>query len=188
MFNRHEMPVVYGSLLGDGSLVATGGGKSYRLQIDHHDKAYVLWKYKILQKHVRTEPKYQPGNDSWRFRTLTLPELQTLRKTFYRGNVKIVPASIRQIINPSILAVWYMDDGNLRREYGKIYGCNLNTQSFSRNENKNLKKLMQECFGLTCTLQLNHGKYRLYFGARSWRKFCKLVAPYVLPSLRYKLP
>lgn len=190
MVTVSKQHVIIGSILGDGSISATGSGKNFRFEVRHSakQKEYLQWKYKILKSIVPTPPDYYERTNSWRFRTISLPEFKELRKLFYQGRRKIVPDKLEYIFDhPSILAVWYMDDGNLRREYGKIYGCMLNSQSFSYLENEKLSAFLHQHYGLRSTLQRNHGKYRLYFGADSWQKLCTIVTPYAPLAMRYKL-
>ncbi|OGL64460.1 hypothetical protein A3B21_05245 [Candidatus Uhrbacteria bacterium RIFCSPLOWO2_01_FULL_47_24] len=190
MLDELQQHVIVGSLLGDGSISATGGGKRFRFEVRHgaKQKEYLDWKYEVLKNLVRTPPKYQEQNNSWRFRTISFPEFTDFRRWFYHGTQKVIPDELENLItHPKVLAVWYMDDGNLRREYGKTYGCMLNSQSFTYDDNKKLSELLRKEYGIAPMLQRNHGKYRLYFGAGSWRKFCAIVTPYIVPSMRYKL-
>ena len=183
--------LIVGSLLGDGGLIATGGGKRYRFTVSHgaKQKDYLFWKYELLKEFVRTPPKLQAQTNAWKFNTISSPEFTDLRTCFYRERQKIAPEIARRLIGiPQVLAIWYMDDGNLRREYGKVYGCMLNSQSFTYEDNLKFSHWLYQWYGLTSVLQRNHGKYRLYFGANSWKQFCNIVAPYLLPSMRYKLP
>jgi hypothetical protein len=80
-----------------------------------------------------------------------------------------------------------MDDGNIRKVGDRVYGYYLNTQSFSFAENEILANILQSQFGIHAMIYRNHGKPRLYIGAKSKLIFRSLLEPYVLPSLKYKL-
>ncbi len=191
MLNPLQKQLIISSLLGDGGLIATGGGKSFRFTVSHGSKQkdYLFWKHQTLKELVRTPPKLQQQTNAWKFNTLSSPELTEMHAQFYRGRQKIVPEIVRGILgNPQALAIWYMDDGNLRREYGKIYGCMLNSHSFTHEDNEKLSRWLYQRYGVKSVLQKNHGKYRLYFGSESWKTFCTIITPYVVPALRYKLP
>ena len=191
MIGSLQEKTIVGSLLGDGGLIATGGGKRFRFTVSHGatQKDYLFWKYEILKGMVRTPPRHQPLTDSWKFNSISSDFLTELHGLFYKERQKIVPEMIREAIkDPFVLAVWYMDDGNLRRQNGKTYGCMLNSHSFSLEDNKKLSRWLNEHFGLNAKMQRNHGKYRLYFGADSWKNFCHIVAPFVIDTMRYKLP
>ena len=89
--------------------------------------------------------------------------------------------------NPVTLAVWFMDDGNAIVSKSKLIGYHINSQSFTTKENKALIACLSGIYGLHCSLQLNHGKYRIYVPAQDRAKFKNIVVNYVLPSMQYKL-
>ena len=105
-----QRAVIIGTLLGDGSLVETVSKNNLRLQIDHcaAQKEYVFWKYEVLKPLVLSSPAYKSINKSWRFRTISHPELTEIGKIFYRHRQKIVPKEITSLLRPIGLAVWFM--------------------------------------------------------------------------------
>lgn len=176
-----------GTLLGDGGL--NSSSKNYRLVVQHSIKQrkYVDWKYEQLRNWTLSKPSYSAINNALVLRTLSHPELTEYYNRFYRNGKKVVPKTIQQLLNPFVLAVWYMDDGNIRRQNGKIYGYYLNTQSFTYEENKVLSKVLEKKFSLQSYVLKNKGRYRLYFGSKSKALLPKLIESYVVPSLRYKI-
>jgi len=82
-----------GTILGDGCLTANVGKKNFRLQVEQSakQKDYVWCKYQIFREWVLMEPKFQPKNRSWRFRTISHPDLNEFHQLFYQGKKKIVP-------------------------------------------------------------------------------------------------
>src|SRR3989344_4240825 len=143
-FSPRQRDLIIGTLLGDGTLEKTRAGKNYCLKIQHSIKQseLVFWKYRQLQNFVLAPPKQQAVNQSLRFRTVSHHELK----------------EFEEMLNPFVLSVWFMDDGNKRIEYGKLQGFHLNTQSFSVKENERLKSAIYKNFGIKCFLQGNHGK------------------------------
>jgi len=188
-FSPRQRDLIIGTLLGDGTLEKTRAGKNYCLKIQHSIKQseLVFWKYRQLQNFVLAPPKQQAVNQSLRFRTISHHELKEFQEMFYPKGKKIAPINIEEMLNPFVLSVWFMDDGNKRIEYGKLQGFHLNTQSFSVKENERLKSAIYKNFGIKCFLQGNHGKIRLYVGAESRDAFRKLIGDLVIPSLQYKL-
>jgi len=120
------------------------------------------------------------------FRTISHPILTNLSDIFYPDKKKIIPKNIENFLNPTVIAVWYMDDGNIRRDNGKVYGYYLNTQSFSEEENHNLKGILKDKFGINFLVLKNKGKHRLYVGVDR-NKFRNLIDDLVIPSMQYKL-
>ena len=176
-----------GTLLGDGGLNTSF--KNYRLVIQHSVKqqAYVNWKYNQIRNWTLSKPSYSSINKALVLRTVSHPELTEYYHCFYRNGKKVVPKKIGQLLDPFALAVWYMDDGNIRRQHGKIYGYYLNTQSFTYEENRALSQVLKEKFSLESYVLKNKGSYRLYFGSKSKLKLPKLIESYIIPSLQYKI-
>lgn len=180
-----QRSIIIGTLLGDGSLIETFSKKNLRLQIDHCDaqKAYVQWKYEQLKSLILTPPTYQVKNRSWRFRTISHPELTEIGRLFYRNRQKVVPQGLEQLLTPLGLAIWFMDDGAAHPT-----GALINTQSFKKDECEYLQKILKQSFSITHTnLHKDHNGWRLYIGARSRQRFIQIVQPFLLPCMMYKL-
>lgn len=182
-----QKEVLIGTLLGDGHLASNAYGKNYRLQIVHMDKhkGYVDWKYKIFEDWCLSKPKFQKMTNSWRFRTISHPDFTEFQKLFYSNKNKILPEELDKILNsPITLAVWFMDDGALGpgRE-----GLTLNTQSFTKKENRKLMECLKINFGLKTSLHRDKGKWRLYILSASAPKFKLMIDEFVLPEFKYKL-
>lgn len=181
-----QRSIAIGTLLGDGSLIETFSKNNLRLQIDHcaAQKSYVFWKYEALKPLVLTSPTYQRGNRSWRFRTISHPELTALGKRFYRDRRKIVPKEIASLLTPIGLAVWFMDDGGRARDDGYI----LNTQSFRRYEVELLRDVLRQKFNLhPLSLHIDKSGWRLYIRKAAMQRLRLLIEPFLLPDLMYKL-
>lgn len=80
-----------------------------------------------------------------------------------------------------------MDGGNIRKVKEKTYGCYLNTQSFTLIENKILVQALKNNFCIDSMIMKNHGKYRIYIGAKGKEKFSDLIKDLVVQSLQYKI-
>ncbi len=91
------------------------------------------------------------------------------------------------ISDPFVLAIWYMDDGGVRRYRDNIYYIYLNTHSFTEDEVRKVANTFKKDLALDSVLEMNHEKWRLRVGNESVAKFIKIVNPYILPLFRYKL-
>ena len=89
--------------------------------------------------------------------------------------------------DPLALAVWFMDDGNVVRDKGGIHGYHINTQSFSEQEQRLVADLFAQIWNVDCTLQRNHGKFRIFVRKHSMENFLNVILPHMLPSMQYKL-
>jgi hypothetical protein len=178
--------------LGDASLIPNASNTGFRLQVEHciEQRAYVEWKYRLIKEFVLTSPKFHISNKSWKFRTISHPCFKKMASEFYTQNrKKVLPKNAGDVVrNPFVLAIWYMDDGCLKKWKGQVHGAYLNSQSFSKKENVMLKNMLWKLYGLPCTLEKNKGKYRLLFPKRSLDQLHNLIKPFMLPCFKYKLP
>ena len=190
-FDKRQMAVIIGTILGDGCLMRNWSKTNYRLQIRQSadQKDYLMWKYGILKQWILSEPKLYIRTNSYTARTISHPQLTDIWKKFYPEGKKIIPKDISDLIrDPLTLAVWFMDDGNIRKnKEGLLMSYDINTQSFTKKENERLKNVLCNLFGLHTTINLNNGYYRLHVSAYDKFVFRDLVKEFIVPSMRYKL-
>jgi len=126
---------------------------------------------------------------SWRFRTVSHPEITEFFEIFYPQGDKVLPDSIeRLLIHPLSLAVWIMDDGTLSGE-----SFFFSTQNFTRNEQQKLLRCLKENFEVEGTINIHsHSgsktRYRIRINAASLERLYETVKPYILTQFEYKLP
>lgn len=191
-FTAEQLSIVKGSLLGDGCLHAAwpGTSKNYVFSKMHSVKQreYVEWVHQKMQPFMRQPPRLYEPTQSLRLRTIGHAELTELMSKFYRDGKKILPPDISDIVaDPLALAVWFMDDGNASNSYNITHGYNINTQSFTEEEQRKIVTAFAERLHIECNLQMNNGKYRIYIGTKFMEPFFMTIYEYVLPSMQYKL-
>ena len=178
-----ETDILVGSVLGDGYVTKLG-----RVQIEQsaHQKEYLEWKYRKLEKIVSTSVCYaertRPSGDvttSYRFWTRQF--FRPWREYFYSSGLKELPGTIVKWLSPLALAVWHMDDGCLKTKHSIIFA----TERFGVTSLQILQRGLENRYGLTTTLRSNR---RLYLGRDATECFSKIVSPYIIPSMRYKIP
>ena len=188
--NDLQKALVIGSVLGDGNLSGNWSNTNFRLRIGHSIKQteYLLWKYEILSNFVLTKPKVYEKTKSISFRTISHAQFTEFYNIFYPHGKKSVPKNISMMIkNPITLAVWFMDDGNIRKVKEKVYGYYLNTQSFGLKENLILIQALKEVYAIDSMVMKNHGKYRIYIGAGGKERFSRLIDGLIIESMLYKI-
>jgi len=182
---QYQLSIIIGSILGDGYLRIISGRQDAFLEINHSIKAheYVDWKYKALKNICVSPPKKRIIDETrtaYRFFTKQHKDLTRLLKIFYQNGKKIIPVSL--VLDPLILAVWFMDDGSKSRK-NDVY---LNTQQFSiRDQKIILHKLRQ--IGLKARLNKDKKYYRIRFLKESVLELNRIISPYIIDSLKYKL-
>ena len=181
--------IVVGTLLGDAYLSSNG-----TLQIEHslEQASYVRWKYEKLAEIrgkgptmvERFDPRTNRIYRSLRF--YTKAELKSFRSVFYRDRRKVVPMHVGDLLDPIALSVWFMDDGGrgARTPRGLVF----NTSCYSEAEQILLQSALKERFGLMVSIHQVGKGFQLYVRSASFERFVSLVAPHVVPQMRYKLP
>ena len=188
-----QRKILIGTLLGDGHLETQNKGRTYRLKIEHSVKQadYVAWLYTQFTDWVHAEPyrRTRNGRDYVGFTTYSHGAFRYYAQQFYRENDKIVPLKIAQMLDPTSLAIWFLDDGSRKSLKHNTYV--LHTYGFSQTGNEALSKALQERFGISTSLHKQKQKYwRLYIIAgTSAQRFDEIVRPYVemFTSMTHKL-
>lgn len=179
--SEDQKQIVYGSILGDGEIRSQKEGSCAQLRIDHclQQAEYCQWKEEILKPWIGysfiDDIKYNRVG----FDTIPMYELIELGK--YKEDY-YVPSEVIKNLSPLGLAIWYMDDGSYRsaEQWGNgqsvIYCMKYNNRT-------ELKEMLKDRFGLDCQ-EFNKG---LKFNSENTKKLHEIIAPYVHPSMNYKL-
>ena len=190
--NEEVISVIVGSLLGDGyaERLQNGGVRvRFRQQVKH--KEYIFWLHGFLYErgyctknlHVLFEQKYGDKTyQAYRFGTLGFSSLMWLYKLFYTNKkVKVIPKNISELLTPLALAIFIMDDGTWKP------GVRIATNCFTKEEVELLSLALDSKFNLKSSLHKNNSNYQLYIKQESLPLLRKLVLPYMVPSMHYKL-
>lgn len=191
--NEDVISVLVGSLLGDGHAERLqSGGVRFRFRQQAKHKEYIFWLYDFFNTRgyctnnlpVLYEQKYGDKiYSAYRFGTYGYSSWMWLYKLFYTNSkIKRVPKNIVDLLTPLALAIWIMDDGTLKQP-----GVRIATNCFTKQEVELLALVLETKFNLRCTLQKNNKKYQLYIKQESIPLLKKLILPYMVPSMLYKL-
>ncbi len=185
--SRLAYDVVCGTVLGDGCLQAA----SAHLTLGHsaRQSEYARFKARLL---AELDPRVQTltvaavagGEKSYRVihvRTLANRALGILRGDFYADR-KRVPPWIAEELNERMLAIWFMDDGYTRIRPGRRPLAEIATVAFTDGD---LQVLIRGLARLG--LPAKATQRRLYFDASGTAALSEKIAPYVPPTMRYKL-
>ena len=153
-----QKQLIFGSLLGDGTIARGNSDKNPRFSEGHSikQKDYLLFKHKALKPF---SGKFIEYNTKWggevKFSTCNHPEFMPFRKMFYnRAGKKIIKSStLFKITHPLALAMWFGDDGNKEK-----YSCRLATGAYSVQELNNMIHWLKKIFRIRAYLH-KHGKY-----------------------------
>ncbi len=179
--------VVCGTLLGDGHIAAHNA----HLSISHSERQseYLRLKAELLAEldcDVATlaVAARVGGDRSYpiiRMRTRAHRALSIVRSQFY-GTKKRVPDWVETRLNERMLAFWFMDDGYVRIREGRQPRAEIATCAFSEDD---VQRLLRGLASLGIFAKALRG--RIHFDVKETRKLSEKIAPFVPPTMRYKL-
>jgi recombination protein RecA len=192
-----QWQVVLGGLMGDGALSPTRSGHGARFRWGHGAKqtAYGDWKASLfanLTVSRSTNAKGAVFHD-----VQPLPELAELRQAVYLGGKKVLSDDYLKQLTPLSLAIWYMDDGSFtlrsagrqQRTAGGSGRSEICVEAMEPATRQRLRDYLTDTWGINAKLT-SRGKARkvvLLFSRNATDKLHALVAPFVHPSMEYKL-
>ena len=185
--------------MGDGNLSPNRRGRSgTRFRLGHGAKqsAYLDWKASLLGNIECSRTVNAKGAVFADF--TPLPELSELHDAVYFGDgKKHLSWEYLKSLTPLALAIWYMDDGSftLRSKglqertqggSGRIEVC---VEAMSPGSRERLAQYLRDTHGVNVRLRTAGTAQQavLVFSTAGTERFQKLIAPYVHPSMDYKL-
>jgi recombination protein RecA len=185
-----------GTLMGDGAVSSTKRGHAARFRYSHGPKqvAYADWKASFFanlgsSRHLRVD-----GVVTYDFQPL--PELGELRRSVYVAGKKVFDDDYLKGLTPLSLALWYMDDatftvrsqGKQTRSGGGVTGrAEICVEAMEPATRERLVTYLADTWGIQGKFVGKHGKTVLVFSSPETTKLHALIAPFVHPSMEYKL-
>jgi len=194
-----QWQVVRGALMGDGALSQNrlSGNRGARFRMGHSPKqaAYIDWKASLFSNIRQSRSTNSKGDI---FIDLTpLPELAELREAVYRGGKKHLSSNYLESLTPLSLAIWYMDDGSFsirakglqERTHDGSGRSEICVEAMAEDTRQRLVEHLAGAFDLHPTLSLRGARKKavLTFDKDETAKLHARIAPYVHPSMDYKL-
>jgi len=200
LLGPQQWQVVLGAVMGDGNLspAVRVDQDSARFRMGHGGKQadYLAWKTSMLANVAHSATINEKGAVFTDFTPLA--ELSELRRAVYLGDgKKHLSWDYLKAITPLALAVWYMDDGTFtlrskglqERTAGGSGRVEICVEAMSPGSRERLARYLRDTHGLDVRLELRGRRAVsvLRFTNAASAKFQELVAPYVHPSMEYKL-
>jgi len=200
-FNQAQKDLVFGTLLGDGSLQTLTAGKTWRYRAIHKKEhaEYLTHKYTILQGYCTTGPiegevfDERTGKTYFRsyFNTNVHQDFRLFGNMFYGYNsqigkmVKHVPTNqlLNKYLTPAALAYLYMDDGALKWK-DNSNAMRICTESFNTEDVKRISKVLTEKYNLKTRVNKDN---RLFIPEDQSSTFRELIKPHLVDCMKYKV-
>ena len=190
-----QWQVILGGLMGDGALSPSRSGHGARFRFGHgfEQTAYCDWKASLFANigaNRSTNAKGAVFCD-----VLPLAELADLRGAVYIHGKKVFSHDYLKQLTPLSLAIWYMDDGGFtlrakglqertRDGSGRSEIC---IEAMEPTTRERLVNYLADTWGIRPKLATRGGKAVLTFPKDETAKLHALIAPFVHPSMDYKL-
>jgi recombination protein RecA len=200
LLSDQQWEVVLGSLMGDGCLSrpVRQDSESARLRMGHGAKQadYLDWKITLLENIPHSRTSNRKGAVFADFTPLS--ELHELMCAVYLGDgKKFLSGEYLKALTPLALAIWYMDDGSFtvrskglqQRTQGGSGRIEICVEAMSEGSQVRLRDHLRDTYGLNVRLRQAGaaGNVVMVFSTEATAKFQELIAPFVHPSMGYKL-
>ncbi len=192
-----QWEVALGTLMGDGSLSPSKTEYAARLRWGHghRQKEYADWKASLF---TNVNVSRSTNDKGAVFDDLQpLAELSELRKAVYIGGKKVLSHDYLKLLTPLSIALWYMDDGSFQlrskglqeRTRGGSGRSEICVQALDPSSRQRLRDHLEDTWGVSPKLTQRGSRQVSYlvFDRHETEKLHELLAPYVHPSMDYKL-
>ncbi len=197
--SSQQMQVVLGSLMGDGNLSPNRRDRTgVRFRLGHGPKQvdYLDWKVSLLANIGCSRRTSATGAVFADF--TPLPELDELRQAVYFGDgKKHLSEEYLKALTPLALAIWYMDDGCFtvrskglqERTHGGSGRIEICLDAMTVGTRDRIVNYLRDTHKLDVKLTTRgaRGQQVMQFTTESSAAFQEIVAPWVHPSMEYKL-
>ncbi|MGI8594244.1 MAG: recombinase RecA [Solirubrobacteraceae bacterium] len=179
-----QLKLILGSILGDGSLrFASEHNASFRVGHGERQREYCEWKREMLAPFANAIGKTGNGIG---FDTLPMHQLAWLHEAVYAVNGgRTVSDALVEQLDERAIAAWYCDDGTFGGHY-KRWGHGKAGIACPALCNADKERLASRCEALGMGRPTVRDQELLFSGERGGM-FHHKIAPYVHPSLGYKL-
>jgi recombination protein RecA len=192
-----QMTALRGTLMGDGALSPTRSGHGARFRYAHcaAQTEYADWKASLFSN-VSSSRKVRPdGVVTYDFKAL--PELADMRQSVYVDGKKVLDDDYLKSLSPLSLALWYMDDANFSVGSKGVQVCtegltgrvSICVEAMEEQTRERLVSYLADTWGIRADLKSKGTREQavLVFTNAESAKLQALIAPYVHPSMEYKL-
>jgi recombination protein RecA len=179
-----QLKLILGSLLGDGSLrFASDHNAHFRVGHGEKQRAYCEWKHEMLAPFANRIGKTGNGIG---FDTIPMHQLAWLHQAVYAADGgRTVSDDLIERLDERAIAAWYCDDGSFSGHYTR-WGHGKAVIYCKALSDEDKQRLADHCEELGMGRPTVRDRELLFSGERT-RTFQAKIAPYVHPSLDYKL-
>jgi recombination protein RecA len=192
-----QWEVLRGTLMGDGAISPTRSGDRARFRYTHgaKQKDYADWKASLFTNLGTSRYVRADGVVAYDFQPLA--ELAETRRSVYVDGKKVLDDDYLKALTPLSLALWYMDDASFTvrskglqaRTQGGSGRAEICIEAMAPTTRDRLVEYLADTWNVHPKLQSRGTakKAVLQFSTAETARFQALIAPFVHPSMEYKL-
>jgi recombination protein RecA len=192
-----QMTALRGTLMGDGAISPTRSGNGARFRYTHcgAQTEYADWKASLFSNVSSTRCVRKDDVVTYDFQPMS--ELAEMRQDVYVDGKKVFSDDYLKSLTPLSLALWYMDDANFslrskgvqKRTEGGTGRVTICVEAMEVATRERLLAYLADTWDLHAKLIASGAarKAVLVFNNAESAKFQALIAPFVHPSMEYKL-
>lgn len=200
---KRRKQILIGSLFGDGCIIKNS--KRSCVYFERHakeQKGYIEWKAKCFKRNLKTIQYIEKRDKSSQFsgrkglytqyelNLNTHPYFKYLRIKFYPKDKKIINEEMLNQMEALGLAVWYLDDGSIRRSGDNYIQITLHHKFNNKKEENFILKYFKDKWGLTPDIRrYKRSCHSIYFNSKNSKSFMSIIKPLVkhIKCMQYKL-
>jgi recombination protein RecA len=182
--SEDQLKLIIGSALGDGSLrYASDHNVSFRVGHGEEQREYCEWKREMLAPFAH---ELGATGNGIGFDTIPMHQLASVHEAIYaKAGGRTVSDELIDQLDERAVAAWYCDDGSFSGHYER-WGHGKSVIYCSALSNEDKERLASKLEELGMGRATVRDRELLFSGDRT-RQFQERIAPYVHPSLDYKL-
>jgi hypothetical protein len=185
---REQKEILLGILLGDAHMELSPNGKSARLRVEQsvRKQDYMEHLHYVFRDWSPGQMVSASNSNNLKFSTRYSSSLRFYHTQFSGEKGRCVPRWIEHSFTPRSLAYLIMDNGGIKSKSSK--GIYINVYGLGGREQENLCKILRRKFELQAKVVCDRQYSRIYISGHSYNALVALIDPYILPSVRYKIP
>ena len=181
---EEDLEIIRGCLLGDACLILQTDG-FHRMSICHSNKQfeYLNWKRTLLPSiFICNEPPKNSVQSS--IHSISHKDLTEIYGSLYRNKRKIITRRYLDLLTPTSLLFWFLDDGTRIKASGNAFI--ICSDSFSISENRAIAKWFWQSFKIKAFILESHGGFtdKTYYRLR-FRKEDSLRLFHIMSQSRF---
>jgi recombination protein RecA len=193
-----QWEVLRGTLMGNSAISATKSGHAgpFRYSNGAAQQPYAAWKASLFANVAAYHDVREPDGASF-YDSQPLPELAALGRSVHVDGQKVFDDEYCKQLTPLSLALWYMDDGSftLRSKgleqptEGGTGRSEISVEAMAPATRERVVAYLADTWGIRAKLVASGAtrKAALVFSNPETAKLHALIAPFVHPSMAYKL-